>query len=416
MMRSILKALSLTLALGTGVLMSGTPSYSQTAPELTKKVMQMERDREQEFENYFGEDLAGVSKTADETAAELERLSAETGARSALLYVIPRKNHLHLVLIPPSGTPIVKDFYNVTDPELFTVTRSFHKGILRMDTTQSQNAGQQLYDWIIKPYEQELANAEIDLLLFCLGDGVKDLALPALFNNGSYLIESYAMARIPAFNLIETSYRPFKTGQLLAMGASHFKDPSIPKLPGTAQEIAGITQNLKSAKNSAWRVTRLENKSFTQNRINQNLSKKPYNTLHISTHAQFQPGKVENSYIQLWNQKLNLHDLNAIDWDQSKADLIVLSACQTALGDTNAANGFAGLALKAGVPSAIGTLWSVNDQSTTELMTSFYGTLPDSRTKAQALQKAQISAIRQPSSLNSAPYYWAGFSLISTPW
>ena len=167
MMRSILKALTLTLALGTGVLMSGTPSYSQTAPELTKKVMQMERDREQEFENYFGEDLAGVSKTADETAAELERLSAETGARSALLYVIPRKNHLHLVLIPPSGTPIVKDFYNVTDPELFTVTRSFHKGILRMDTTQSQNAGQQLYDWIIKPYEQELANAEIDLLLFC---------------------------------------------------------------------------------------------------------------------------------------------------------------------------------------------------------------------------------------------------------
>ena len=416
MMRSILKALSLTLALGTGVLMSGTPSYSQTAPELTKKVMQMERDREQEFENYFGEDLGGVSKTADETAAELERLSAETGARSALLYVIPRKNHLHLVLIPPSGTPIVKDFYNVTDPELFTVTRSFHKGILRMDTTQSQNAGQQLYDWIIKPYEQELANAEIDLLLFCMGDGVKDLALPALFNNGSYLIESYAMARIPAFNLIETSYRPFKTGQLLAMGASHFQDPSIPNLPGTAQEIAGLAQNLESAKNSAWRVTRLENKSFTQNRINQNLSKKPYNTLHISTHAQFQPGKAEKSYIQLWNQKLNLHDLNAIDWDQSKADLIVLSACQTALGDTNAANGFAGLALKAGVPSAIGTLWSVNDQSTTELMTSFYGTLPDSRTKAQALQKAQISAIRQPSSLNSAPYYWAGFSLISTPW
>ena len=136
----------------------------------------------------------------------------------------------------------------------------------------------------------------------------------------------------------------------------------------------------------------------------------------MSTHAQFQPGKVEESYIQLWDQKLKLNTLETIDWEQSQADLIVLSACQTAIGDTNAANGFAGLALKAGVPSAIGTLWSVNDQSTTELMTSFYGALPDSRTKAQALQNAQISAIRQPSSSSTAPYYWAGFSLISTPW
>ena len=136
-MRNRLTTLSLAVALGSGLLMSGGPSHGQTSPELTKKVLQMERDREKEFEDYFGEDLASVSKTADETAADLERLSAETGTRSALLYVIPRKNHLHLVLIPPSGTPIVKDFYNVTDPQLFAVSQQFHKGILRMDAAQS---------------------------------------------------------------------------------------------------------------------------------------------------------------------------------------------------------------------------------------------------------------------------------------
>ena len=110
--------------------------------------------------------------------------------------------------------------------------------------------------------------------------------------------------------------------------------------------------------------------------------------------------------------------MNAIDWDQSQADLIVLSACQTALGDTDAANGFAGLALKAGVPSAIGTLWSINDQSTTSLMTGFYSELPNSRTKAQALQTAQVAAIRgsNGSVAMKEPYYWAGFSLLSTPW
>ena len=118
-MRNRLKTLSLTLAMGSALLLSGEPGQSQTSPELTKKVLQMERDREKEFEDYFGEDLASVSKTADQTAADLERLSKETGTRSALLYVIPRKNHLHLVLIPPSGTPIVKDFYDPQDRALF---------------------------------------------------------------------------------------------------------------------------------------------------------------------------------------------------------------------------------------------------------------------------------------------------------
>lgn len=419
-MRNRFTALSLPLAiaLGSALLVSGPPGHGQTSPELTKKVLQMERDREKEFEDYFGEDLASVSKTADETAADLERLSAETGTRSALLYVIPRKNHLHLVLIPPSGTPIVKDFYNVSDPQLFAVSQQFHKSILRMDSAQTQASGQQLYDWIIKPYEQELAAADIDLLLFCLGDGVKDLALPALSNEGTYLIEIYAIARIPAFNLIETDYKPFKTGQLLAMGASQFRDPMIPKLPGTKKEIAALSTSLSETDQSAWGVTRLENQAFTQTRINQNLAKQPFSVLHVSTHAQFQPGKVEASYIQLWDQKLTLDVINVIDWDRSNADLIVLSACQTALGDTNAANGFAGLALKAGVPSAIGTLWSINDQSTTQLMKNFYSYLPKSRTKAQALQSAQVAAIRGSgdSITIKDPYYWAGFSLISTPW
>ena len=118
---------------------------------------------------------------------------------------------------------------------------------------------------------------------------------------------------------------------------------------------------------------------------------------------------------------MKLSDLEQIDWEQSGADLVVLSACQTALGDKDAANGFAGIALKAGVPSAIGTLWSVDDKTTTSLMRSFYQTLPDSRTKAEALQAAQISVLRGSNSSSGqqsdqAPYYWAGFSLISSPW
>ena len=397
------------------------PVDAQTDPGLTKKILQMERDREAEFENYFGEDLASVSKTADETAAELHHLSETTGTRAALLYVIPRKSHLHLVLIPPKGVPVVKDFYEVTDPLLFGLIRDFHRGILRLDQVATRSAGQQLYDWIIAPYQQELAEAQIDLLLFCLGDGVKDLALPALSNQGRYLIEEYSLARIPAYNLIDTGYRPFKRGKLLAMGATSFKDKRIPALPGAGLEIDSLAQDLGRDSGSQWSVRRLEDQAFTQHGVMKAIASQSSSAIHIATHAQFRPGKATASYLQLWDRRLKLSDLEQIDWAQSGADLVVLSACQSALGDTDAANGFAGIALKAGVPSAIGTLWSVDDKATTSLMRSFYQTLPDSQTKAEALQAAQISVLRGSASStrqqsDQAPYYWAGFSLISSPW
>ena len=405
-----------------GVSLIASAGYSQTSPELTKKVLQMERDREKEFEDYFGEDLATVSKTADQTAAELSQLSTLTGTRSALLYVIPRDSHLHLVLITPNGTPIVKDFYDVEDPLLFKTAHLFHNSILRLNQAQTQETGQQLYDWIIKPYEQELKDARINLLLFCLGDGIKDLALPALSNNNTYLIETYAIARIPAFNLIDTTYKPFESGTLLAMGASTFQDSTIPPLPGAKKELNLLNQTLNKERPNNWTVNRLENNNFTQGKINQQLVSTPYSTLHISTHSQFRPGKADASYIQLWDEKLNLSSLNTIVWKQSGADLIVLSSCQSALGDQDAANGFAGLALKAGIPSAIGTLWSINDKTTATLMKNFYQALPNSTTKAQALQAAQVAALRggdandAGNAINRTPYYWAGFSLISTPW
>ena len=117
-------------------------------------------------------------------------------------------------------------------------------------------------------------------------------------------------------------------------------------------------------------------------------------------------------YVYDINKKLTLKTLNQIDWEKSRANLLVLSACQTAIGDKDAANGFAGLALKAGIPTAIGTLWSINDRSSAELISDFYEALPISETKAQALQDAQISMLQQ----YKEPYYWAGFSLISAPW
>jgi CHAT domain-containing protein len=107
------------------------------------------------------------------------------------------------------------------------------------------------------------------------------------------------------------------------------------------------------------------------------------------------------------------------------ADLVVLSGCETALGEEDGGEGLMGLARAfqfAGARSVLASLWSVNDQATSELMIRFYKHLLAGVPKDQALQAAQQELIAGPIEvLNekgerevrdfSAPYYWAGFQL-----
>lgn len=95
------------------------------------------------------------------------------------------------------------------------------------------------------------------------------------------------------------------------------------------------------------------------------------------------------------------------------ADLVVLSACQTALGKELRGEGLLGLArafMYAGAPRVIASLWRVADSASTDLMSGFYQALLGAHVPAgEALRSAKLRLMRNP--LRSAPYYWAGFSL-----
>lgn len=107
------------------------------------------------------------------------------------------------------------------------------------------------------------------------------------------------------------------------------------------------------------------------------------------------------------------------------ADLVVLSGCETAIGEKDGGEGLMGLARAfqyAGARTVLASLWSVNDQATSELMIRFYKHLRAGLPKDQALQAAQQELIRGPIEVIndkgeretrdfSSPYYWAGFQL-----
>jgi CHAT domain-containing protein len=93
-----------------------------------------------------------------------------------------------------------------------------------------------------------------------------------------------------------------------------------------------------------------------------------------------------------------------------KAELVVLSACLTGLGDIKG-DGVIGLSrclFLAGVPSVIVSLWSVPDEPTQYLMTEFYSNLQGGMNKAKALRQAILTTKQKFRS----PVNWAGFTLI----
>ena len=91
-------------------------------------------------------------------------------------------------------------------------------------------------------------------------------------------------------------------------------------------------------------------------------------------------------------------------------DLVVLSACQTQLGELSAGDELVGLTRAfffAGTPTVIASLWNVNDKATALLMERFYTHLREGMDKAGALREAQLEVMET----HPDPYYWAGFVL-----
>lgn len=159
----------------------------------------------------------------------------------------------------------------------------------------------------------------------------------------------------------------------------------------------------------------LLNQNFTRDGLQQKIATLPYPVVHLATHGQFS-SRAEDTYLLTWNDCVNVKNLDYLlqnrDFNQqTPIELLILSAFQTAAGDNNAALGLAGVAIRSGARSTVATLWSIQDDSTAELITQFYQALTSPGTsKAEALRQAQLSLLRSPK--YSHPYYWSAFVLV----
>ena len=313
----------------------------------------------------------------------------------------------------------------------------------RGDLDQLQQKSQQLYTWIIEPMEAELQKNGIEHLIFVNDRVTRYIPMAALFDGEQYLVERYTLSTViaPAITDTQATLGPTDQADILGLGLSQAKSGFSP-LPGVDLELDAIVRNPGNDPIGVFDGDTLLNDEFTLKALQDNVEYR--RILHIATHAKFEPSEAEASFLLLGDgQRMRITEIDAMKERLRDLHLVVLSACQTALGgkgaDGTEINGISSYFLAANrAESVMATLWQVSDTGTSRFMQRFYALLGTGEvTKADALRQAQLSLLKNEDNLDermdeleltrftlqtidgpvpatglSHPYYWAPFILI----
>ncbi|MEM9532810.1 MAG: CHAT domain-containing protein [Pseudomonadota bacterium] len=351
-----------------------------------------------ELQDYFLDDCV-VNVEAQDTTLDA------VGARTAVVYPVLLEDRTE-VLVSIEG--VIHQFRVDTGAEpLGRVAQQFRRALERRSSHQYRPLGRRLYDWLLRDAEPLLADAGVETLVFVPDGALRNIPLAALHDGEQFLIQRYAVAITPGLNLTDPQPISRQSPRILLNGLTEAVQ-GFPALPSVAFELESLRDLYPD------QVTVLQDQAFVAGNVSEEISRRPFNVVHFASHGEFQ-ADVSESFLLTFDDRLNMNQLDEFmqlrRFSDEPVELLTLSACRTAAGDDRAALGLAGIAIRAGARSALGTLWYINDQATSELIARFYGELrTPENTKAEALRLAQLSLLEDRRYQH--PGYWAPFLLI----
>lgn len=290
-----------------------------------------------------------------------------------------------------------------------TLTQEVREFRRRLETRTSYEylePAQRLHQWLIRPLQEMLRTNGIHTLVFVPDGALRTIPFAALHDGERFLVEDYAVGVVPGLTLVEPRPIASDRARLLIAGLSE-PVQNFPPLYFVTSELETIAPMFRSRT--------LLDRTFTLEQLQRRLSEEQYSIVHLASHGQFDRD-VRKTFLLTHESKLTLNGLEAVirpaQYRGRPVELLVLSACQTAAGDDRAALGLAGVAVKAGARSALATLWFVNDQSTSALVTEVYERLRTDPgiSKARALQAAQLKLLQDRRYRH--PCYWSPYLMI----
>ncbi|MFM7311715.1 MAG: CHAT domain-containing protein [Cyanobium sp.] len=345
---------------------------------------------------------------------------------------------LDVTLLPLEGPPIGKRV-PITTAEFATLLRNLYSSLSRqeeLDVANPTSPARVLHSLLIGPIAADLERLGVTTLMITADQGLQAVPLAALHDGRQFFGERYAFSLTPAVGLtsLQIPANP-GDGQQLGAGASRFV--GLAPLPLVPQELQRVSSD---------RSRTFLDGSFTPSVLTDRVADSNVNQVHVATHAEFLPGGPSQAKLFTGTEPFSLTGFASLRQRRNGQllDLISLSACRTALGDKDSELGFAGLALQAGSRSAIGTLWYVDDVATSAFFVQFYRLLRQGLPKAEALQATRqamasgairlqgdqvvgpdgATLIERLSPLQQRrvqrglqnPFFWAGITLLGTPW
>ena len=423
-----------------------TANRTSTQRGRIKTLVQLQNELNQQF-NQFTTRADVVALVKQLTPAVLRQtvdLAQLDGLRNdlrqlnaVLLYPLVLDDRLELILTTPDSPPLRRTVY-VKRTELNAAIANF-RSVLHDPSRDAKPAAQKLYTWLIKPLKKELQQARAQTIIYAPDAQLRYIPLQALHDGQQWLVQGYRVNNITAQSFTEFKTQPAKQLRILAgafaSGQFQFQvgDRTVPfaGLPFAGKEVETLAARMPN-------TTKLIDRAFSRDTTTTQMNE--FSVVHLATHANFVPGTPIDSFIVFGNgDRATLQDIGS--WSLNNVDLVVLSACETGLGNS-LGNGEEILGLgyqfqSRGAKAVIASLWAVDDGGTQALMSTFYDQLKHGNiTKAEALRQAQLTLINanhQSSSsskrssieiellstgvsqttLNrlSHPYYWAPFIL-----
>ncbi|WP_271254689.1 CHAT domain-containing protein [Pseudanabaena sp. Chao 1811] len=325
---------------------------------------------------------------------------------TVLVYPLILSDRLEIILFSPNSLPISRTV-QVSKEQLESLVSEFRAGLRDSSSEDYKEPAIALYKILIKPIEAELTQVKAQTILYAPDGTLRYIPLAALYDGQKWMAQRYQISNLIAYSLSDFSSKSKIMPNILAGafgGKASEKKFGQQALPATIKEVQAIANTFQ---NSVALIEDEFSRQATEAKF------KDYNVLHFATHAEFNQGVPDNSFIIFGNgDKIGLSEIAA--WQIPHVELIVLSACQTGegkLGSGVEILGFGYQVQKAGAKTAIASLWSVDDVATQVLMKSFYQEFQKGNVSTtEALNKAQISLIR--SSEFNHPIYWSAFFAI----
>jgi CHAT domain-containing protein/tetratricopeptide (TPR) repeat protein len=393
-------------------------------------------DRQRQLDQQLRQQFPAYADLLNPQPPDLKQLQAALDANTVLLYHAFADKELLIVAVSRQA---VRGYRVKVDPrtlekDLAEFQRVVAKPPLERTASERRKLlalGQRLYAALIKPAEPSLKNATTVLL--CPEGALNLLPWGALVvavdkqGRPTYWVERVAIGLTLSAGvyLQARAVRPAPRGVAIA-AVSQYRRQQVAQAPKTAQLVRRSGRalgDLPAVKQEVAQVRRLLGKqgvaavleaAATPERARQIAQRA--RVVHFACHARADNVDPLGSRLLLAPAGSDAGLLTAAEvvskW-RLRADLVMLSACETAVGQVRRYEGMYGLArafLFAGARSVGASLWRVDDVSTARLMGAFYRGYASGVPKAEALRRAQVALLRSKD--DSDPYYWSCFVLM----